>query len=505
MSQEYRTATGNAPAAVSCVSGAGTWAATRTDVTAGTSEASPLVNITNNVVAPPAEEAAQQQKRQHQRRSERFAARHVLRQGVSELKRVRLCGTPVRPAGTVDLRVTPTEDGGHTAGYEGLGMCGSVWACPVCSAKIQAERRDEIQRTVDWAESEGLTATFGTMTLRHNRKQPLELVWSGLSHAFRRVSQDKAVRRLRKKYGFAGYVRVIEVTHGRNGWHPHIHDLGLYDFSGMDDYEIELALEEIRSAEFAVWSRAARAYGLGKPDKKRYQRERVSGDVSDYLSKGTYDSTKAAFEMAGNTLKEGYSKSRTPWQILRDIVETYDADDVDLWREYEQVSRGRKMLTWSRGLKAAAGVTEKGDEEIAEEEHGAAEDRVLTFPRYDRDLLPRPLVAATLLTVAQSGNEAAIRAFCEEWGIETRPPEWQFAVDDRQAYSRMLEARARMNTAVVFDDQEEMPDEARREAVLAYFAAKDAATAEARAAQWATGSGQSPASPGVVGGEADDV
>lgn len=44
------------------------------------------------------------------------------------------------------------------------------------------------------------------------------------------------------------------------------------------------------------------------------------------MSKGTYDSTKAAFEMAGNTLKEGYSKSRTPWQILRDIVETYDAD-----------------------------------------------------------------------------------------------------------------------------------------------------------------------------------
>lgn len=123
---------------------------------------------------------------------------------------------------------------------------------------------------------------------------------------------------------------------------------------------------------------------------------------------------------------------------------------------------------------------------------------VLTFPRYDRDLLPRPLVAATLLTVAQSGNEAAIRAFCEEWGIETRPPEWQFAVDDRRSYSRMLEARARMNTAVVFDDQEEMPDEARREApVLAYFAAKDAATAEARAAQWATGSGQSPAGPAL--------
>lgn len=410
--------------------------------------------------------------RQHRRRSARFAARHVLRQGVSELKRVRLCGTPVRPAGTVDLRISRNdEDGTATAGYAGLGMCGSVWACPVCSAKIQAERRDEIQRVVDWAGSEGLTCVFGTMTLRHNRKQSLELVWGGLSHAFRRVSQDKAVRRLRKKYGFAGYVRVVEVTYGKNGWHPHVHTLALYDFGDMDDYEIELALEEIRAAEFAVWARAAREHGLGKPDKKRYQLQLVSNSLADYLSKASYNGEKASFEMAGSTLKESYGKNRNPWEILQDIVETGNADDVDLWREYEAVSRGRRMLTWSRGLKAAAGVTEKGDEEIAEEEVGQEEDRVLTFARYDRDLLPRPLVAATLLTVAQSGDEAAVWAFCEEWGIEVHPPDWEHAVQDRRLHRERMPKRA----AVVVDDREEMPDEERLEAIAGYFAAKDAA------------------------------
>lgn len=479
MSKEYRTAPEKSPGAVFRVSGAvGRACGTGLSGEAGQRQ-DRLVTTTNNVVTSAAAEAAEAVARRQRRRSARYAARDVLRK-ISELKRVRGCGTPIRPGGTVDLRVSTNDDGNRHAGFEGLGVCGSVWACPVCSAKIQAGRRDELQQLIEWAESQGLTPVFGTMTLRHNRKQPLEQVWGGLSHAFRRVAQDRVVRRLRTKHGFAGYVRVVEVTHGRNGWHPHIHTVYLFDFGDMDDYQRECTLLEIEDAEFSVWQRSAKDFGLGKPLRERYRLQLVSNSVADYLSKAAYSGEKLGFEMAGNTLKEGYSKSRTPWQILQDVVETYNADDVDLWREYEAVSRGRKMLTWSRGLKDAAGVNDPEDEEIAAQAEGTAEDRVAVIADFRRDLLWRPLVTADLLTVAENGDLAAIRAFCEEWGVELKPVDWGPAELDRERHERMLRERARMNTTEVFDGQEETPDEERGEVIAAYFAAQDAARAAAQ-------------------------
>ena len=45
----------------------------------------------------------------------------------------------------------------HGAGFfSGLVTCGSVWACPVCAAKVQERRREEIALAIDWAYKHGL-------------------------------------------------------------------------------------------------------------------------------------------------------------------------------------------------------------------------------------------------------------------------------------------------------------------------------------------------------------
>ncbi|OLM28013.1 hypothetical protein Ae717Ps2_6863c [Pseudonocardia sp. Ae717_Ps2] len=42
-----------------------------------------------------------------------------------------------------------------TAGFGGLATCGSVWACPVCSAKISARRSKDLEQLINWNADRG--------------------------------------------------------------------------------------------------------------------------------------------------------------------------------------------------------------------------------------------------------------------------------------------------------------------------------------------------------------
>src|SRR3954470_7277024 len=81
------------------------------------------------------------------RRRELRAARWEALRGlweVSSLRPVRTCGRGMM-TGTVSLKVT-AQPSGCVAGFAGVVHCGSVWACPVCSAKISAHRQGEVER-----------------------------------------------------------------------------------------------------------------------------------------------------------------------------------------------------------------------------------------------------------------------------------------------------------------------------------------------------------------------
>ena len=79
----------------------------------------------------------------------------------------------------------------------------------------------------------------------------------------------------------------------------------------------------------------------------------------------------AFFGVTGQTPELRTAKSGKPWASVSVGVETGDVDDLDLWREYEVVSKGCRQLTWSAGRREMAGlVAEQTDEEIAEGQAG---------------------------------------------------------------------------------------------------------------------------------------
>lgn len=301
------------------------------------------------------------------RRGVEWAALRALRK-ITRLPRVAKC------------RLHPHADGvgvlvrGNRAHFGGLQTCGSVWACPLCSAKIQAERTDELTLALERAHQQGWKVALLTLTMRHRRGQRLADLWDALSPAWRAaIATDRRVRRAKQLLGVQGWVRRVECTHGPNGWHLHVHALVFFD----GDPE---TLDGLRAAVWAGWRRrlghagldADEAHGI---DLRLLSLEQARAEVASYLNKTTYEAARAARELAGQTGKTGRQGNRNPFDVLSDLVALGLAEDLAIWREWEHASRGRRALTWSKGLRRQllADEPERTDEELADATDGLAE------------------------------------------------------------------------------------------------------------------------------------
>lgn len=352
-------------------------------------------------------------------RAERWEARGVLWQE-STLQRVRSCGRwAITPDGSVQVRAN-----GAAVGYAGLATCGSVWACPVCNARIQAVRRLEVGTALAWGLQDG-GAAFGAYTLRHHAGSSLDATWRGLTACWQAVARDKTTRTLRAALHVTGTIRAAEVTHGANGWHPHLHPVHLFARPVSDD-----AVAALHSAQFAAWTRAADRFGLDAPTIAAQDLHRVTGaqahaELGDYFTKASYaPSTEAVGWEMTSTQTKSRSRSadgRTPWDLLRSVYREGDADSLDLWHRWEADSKGKRALTWSRGLRERVGLdVEASDEEIAETEVGTAADAGFVITDWS-PIRANPRLGAELLAVVGTRRRwEEGRLFCRTNGIETR-------------------------------------------------------------------------------------
>lgn len=363
-----------------------------------------LENITNSVATPGRSDLA---------RSERWRVRGLLWK-VSDLRRVRSCGRiTTRNTREVDVRAN-----GVSVGFSGLAVCGSVWACPVCNSKIQAVRRLEVGVAVTQALAAGGGAAFGAYTLRHHCLSDPDGLWRALSTCWRAVAQDRQVREVRESLGHVGIVRSAEVTHGRNGWHPHLHPIHLFDspVSASD-------VTALHTVQMGAWVRAAERLGLEAPTTQAQHLHRVTGsnaneELSQYLA-------KVSWEMTSTQTKRGTGDSRTPWDLLRSVWESEDIqtarEDLDLWHRYEAFSKGKRALTWSRGLRARVGLDrEAEDQEIAEAAPGDDSDAVLTVLDWSPFMRDARLGAGLLAAVGVGGDVGAGVKWCEAHGVPFR-------------------------------------------------------------------------------------
>lgn len=238
------------------------------------------------------------------------------------------------------------EKRGERASYGQLFLCGKN-TCPLCGPKIAVERAADIGLALAAHHLDGGPVYFPTFTLRHSRAQRLTDLLAGLLRAAQAVTQNRAVKEMRRDWLRGSIIRT-EVTVGPNGWHPHRHEFKFF-LPGVTEAE---ALE-LAEAEWRAWSGSLERQGLGTASREKgYSVERLTLEtaherVADYLAKS------AAHELASASTKWGKGQNRTPNQLLRAIAETRTSEDVALWREYEAAMRGKRVLRWTPGLRDA--------------------------------------------------------------------------------------------------------------------------------------------------------
>lgn len=343
---------------------------------------------------------------------------------LSSMSRVRSCGRQgVLPEGATRVRATGAGDA-RRAGFAGLATCGSVWACPVCSERILTGRQQDLSAALGAWTNQGGRIGFVTLTMRHRDGQSLRSLWDALSKAWNGVTKGRPWKRASERYGIEGFTRVVETTHGEHGWHVHVHVAVFLraDVTAKD-------VDDLGCEMFQSWRAALIRNGMDAPiarsgglDAKLWDGE--SSVMADYFTKAEYasDVSKAALELARGDLKQARGGNRTPFQILSDLVSFGLADDVDLWIEWEKGSKGRRQLTWSRGLREKLLATiEKTDEELASEELGSAVDDLVEIPAAGVRMLVDLQLHALVLEVAESDNTGqALRTYLAARGIPFR-------------------------------------------------------------------------------------
>lgn len=453
----------------------------------------------------------------------------------SSLKAVRCCGRVLHNDAVGDpddgqgVVIKRREvDGRAIASYHGLMTCGSVWACPRCSAVVAHTRAQEIAAAVRECHSRGGRVYLMTLTMRHTSRDGLSELWDGLSSGWRSAfgtrpwTGQKARNEIRKgrtvnisqvigdaeRFGVAGRTRVVEATYGApsdggNGWHLHIHALVFAEGSlgvGLSDFEIvepgssrtrrgRRSLGGVREAISAHWGAhvdwewlardifAARVYdrwsrgptksGCAMPGSVGVDVREISDDgseyVGQYLAKATYDvAAKVGSEIgAGQVTKSGrVARNRTPFEILADLAESVDArgfgvrtpqrwavvragegdwavldkdtgevlavtapGEWQVWHEWEQASKGRRQIMWSRRRRAPATSREllwnalldvRGQSAESSDEEVAAADVdgeiVAEISRADwyRVLVWCPSLMVELLEAAETYGQGAV-------------------------------------------------------------------------------------------------
>lgn len=334
-------------------------------------------------------------------------------------KRVGLCGR-VRLAPSVAIA---SSDGRCQLG--GLIRCRSK-ACPICLYRRRSDYADQILRVCElwrtgWEggpvelpdkvdkhgnhtkrdpiteldEHKGAGSYLATFTIRHGWSDDLKATGLGIRKAWSKFLGNRRWRKIRERYGFE-YIVANEATHGKNGWHPHIHVLFLP--TKPVHYDAMLGLAE---QLYSLWADMVVKH-IGEKHRPApdvgtdFKRTKASGE--DYISKCI------GLELADPGHKVAKGGGRTPMQLLQSWTFDGDEEALALYQHYERTMHGYRDLNWSAGLRSyrAVAIYELAAEaaELAEARELVAELPGDVWDRWRRQ--PSPHVR--LLEAAEGGG-----------------------------------------------------------------------------------------------------
>ena len=257
-----------------------------------------------------------------------------------------------------------------TASYSGLQTCGSVWACPVCAAKIAERRRAEIIAAMAAHNAAGGCVHMLTLTAPHQRGDDLGELLANQAKALNAFWNDRQVKAVLWEMGTVGQIRALEVTHGRksphnNGWHPHYHVLlfnGLEPHLMRFDSLLQVEMQEWTLRLYQRWAAVCVNAGLGEPSLQHGLKLDDGSHAAKYVSKWGLEDEMTK----GHTKKALHGE--TPFDFLRALLENPDDKQAAaLFIEFAQTFKGKHQLHWSRGLKKRYAIGEKNDDDLAQE------------------------------------------------------------------------------------------------------------------------------------------
>lgn len=262
----------------------------------------------------------------------------------------------------------------------GVTRCGSPWACSVCSPTIGERRATEIDQAIAAWLAQGGLVFFVTATLAHGHGDQLDRLLAMLQGSWSRTF----------RWGggvspawYGGQIRAVEITHGGNGWHPHVHAAVFVEPGWADDAAaIEAELWDLRHQ----WCESVELHGGTTSTSSRrspgwdVRPVSLTGSLGSYLSK-VEGGWGVGLELARLDLKQ-HAKGTTPAELLRQAV-AGDARAAVLFGIYERATAGKRRIVSSPGLMARCGVEVLDDDQAAEAELAEAPTVVVSVPAAD--------------------------------------------------------------------------------------------------------------------------
>lgn len=305
---------------------------------------------------------------------------------------------------------------GNQAKFSGLQSCSSIWSCPCCASLIRHRRGQEVEHAADWWKTEHAGSfLFTTFTLRHKLGDSLKTSLSALTAAFTRLIRGAPWKRFAGRHGIAHMIKAVEVTLSwRNGWHAHLHVL-FFTHETLSTTALAAARDWLtdRWADMVVKEGGRRPSKARGVDVRPVQDHQAVGLYITKLQEADTDfkngkhSSRISSEMTRIDTKKGRLDSLVPFDLLD--VDGLTEDEAERqrvhWLEYVETTRGRRAMTWSRGLKDACGLDDVADDEIVAEDEAettANDDLVAMIERrHWRKIQALPDVLARILELVE--------------------------------------------------------------------------------------------------------
>lgn len=233
--------------------------------------------------------------------------------------------------------------------FVGVQTCGKLWQCPICAGRISERRRKDLNGALAWARAKEYKIGMMTLTARHGEGDALKDLLHRMKEAKRRMHRHRGWTSL--KGDLIACVTATEVTHGKNGWHPHFHMIVIY--------KSDTTTEAFR--EFAPrWHASLKAMGLdGNHAAYQFQNADKAGE---YVSKWG-----AAEELTLSGKKLAKKGGKSPLQLL-EASKAGSEEAGELWLEYDEAFFRRTQLDGLSKLLKLAEMDFVSDEEAAENE-----------------------------------------------------------------------------------------------------------------------------------------